>query len=156
MIAWVIGATGVGKKTFIKHHACSRKFDSHWYNPYWIQDGEITLDELVRGASQRDLMIRWQWERDVLLRMVAREHNILQKIFYLTAALETRISRLESRGDLLAHNQGTLHREELDVWELVKNLRNHYKLTIIGIDCDQEYCWIERELDFREPSEISQ
>lgn len=150
MITWVMGASGVGKRTFIRCMVMENpqrllrgfSLPPNNYKPYWMEDGEISLSTLVKEGFNSELLVRWQWERDVLLRMICREYPLLtQNIYLIEASLDIRMKRIEERDGKCDWEKLSLAKEAKEVDRLLKGIKLHYNLPIMMLESNQDFMW---------------
>lgn len=100
---WIVGATAVGKKHFIRSARGSEAAREVGIPrdavPTWISDDVGPWSELVARASDgRDLLVRWQFGREAAIRSIASARpEVRQSIVLIVASASVNADRVVAR-----------------------------------------------------------
>lgn len=144
MIYWTFGASAVGKKTFMR---AAVKEPERFGLParltiFGFEDGEVGVDTLLstHGAEtaatfRTPLIVRWQWDREKILKRIAIERpDIDQCILLCRVYPSVHVARVIEREGSLIWPEPALIREALDVELLVQKLSMMHGLFVRYID----------------------
>lgn len=100
-IYWIFGGTGVGKKHFIRQREQTVRYNCRGL---WVEDGVITqpeIDAVPGQLEQSNLLVRWQWGREVALGKIFEQYpRIIQSIYLLYTSSAIQAARaLEREGE---------------------------------------------------------
>jgi hypothetical protein len=139
MIYWVFGATAVGKKYFISAAVRSpTEFNLPvGIRPAWIENGEMTADEILRLSRKSDLLVRWQWGRQSVIKSLHGRAD--QEIILCEAPTEVRMSRSRDRGDGHKFTENNLAGEALEVEMLVLGLSAIHALPVTRVNTEAQW-----------------
>lgn len=135
-ITWIFGGTAVGKKRFISDLCKLSRIVGESYKPAWIEDGDIAIEDLVRDIGRCHLLVRWQWNREAVLKALLESHpEIKQRIILLQASPNVQAGRALQREGTSLWGEDELAGEAADVEALVDYLATTHWVTVIKVDC---------------------
>jgi hypothetical protein len=136
MIFWVYGGTAVGKKHFIDRAVRSPAgFGLPPCRPVWIQDGDMSAEQLLDEAKVSPILVRWQWGRENNIGLI-REiwPSLPQLILLIRSNVSVQAQRVILREGSARWNEWMLRRESEDVQHLVEELSMQHGVAVRYID----------------------
>lgn len=119
-----MGGTAVGKKAWIAR-ACE---DAIFYEipsgskPYWLQDGGTCVELLKFKAEQSPLLVRWQWDREDVIRYLATDPAIQQFLILVQVSQDVQRERVIQREGSQRWTDAQLWEERQAVEQLARDL----------------------------------
>lgn len=127
-----MGGTAVGKKAWIER-ACK---DTTFYEipagskPYWMQDGGTCVEILQFKAEQSPLLVRWQWDREDVIRYLAANPAIQQFLILVQVSPDVQRDRVIQRERSQRWTDAQLWDERLAVERLARDLNSELGLNL--------------------------
>lgn len=140
-VTWIFGASAVGKKRYIDAAvAAPYKFGlPDGLCPMFYGDGPADMNSLIAAARRAPLIVRWQWDREKALELVARDRRKAdQCIRVCKVAPSVQRSRVIQREGEAKWNEWALIREMQDVDALVQRLSAAFSIPVLYIDTTRE------------------
>lgn len=135
MIIWVFGGTAVGKKQFM---ISASRDPRRWslpgaLKPTWMEDGDMSLDDIKTRANECNPIIRWQWGRENNIPALTGQN---QRIILVQTPLHVQIARVVRREGELKWNEQMLRHEAENVAALVAKISEEQRIWVRMINGD--------------------